>query len=86
MCYLGATARPDQGLRQFINSVLGKEVALVSDGSFSCTRSVEQFVYKRKDGLTVTLVDTPGFSDYGEEDYKTDAEILQMIAQFLKTQ
>ncbi|KAJ2921622.1 hypothetical protein H1R20_g15475, partial [Candolleomyces eurysporus] len=40
----------------------------------------------RKDGLTVTLVDASGFDGYGAEDTKTDAEILQMIAEFLKTQ
>ena len=59
---------------------------MVSDGSFSCTRSVEPFEYRRDDGLTLTLVDTPGFNDYGEEDTKTDAEILHMIAEFLKAQ
>ena len=86
MCYLSAIAQPNNALFQFINAVLGKERALVSDGSFSCTRTVEAYQYTREDGLTVTLVDTPGFNDYGEEDTKTDAEILQMIAQFLKTQ
>ncbi|RXW14953.1 hypothetical protein EST38_g10903, partial [Candolleomyces aberdarensis] len=74
------------GKSSFINAVLGEEAALSSDGSFSCTRVVEQFGYKHKDGSTVTLVDTPGFNDYGAEDAKTDAEILQMIAEFLKTQ
>ena len=84
MCYLSAIAQPNDALFQFINAVLGEE-ALVSDGSFSCTRSVEAFQYKRKDGLTVTLVDTPGFTDVGTYDSKTDVEILQMIAEFLKT-
>jgi GTPase Era involved in 16S rRNA processing len=86
LCYLSAIAQPDKGVCQFINAVLGKQAAVVSDGSFSCTRSVESFEHKRKDGLTLTLVDTPGFNDYGEEDAKSDADILRMIAEFLKTQ
>ncbi|KAJ2923929.1 hypothetical protein H1R20_g13168, partial [Candolleomyces eurysporus] len=40
----------------------------------------------RKDGLTVTLVDASGFDGYGAEDTMTDAEVLQMIAEFLETQ
>jgi peptide subunit release factor RF-3 len=52
----------------------------------SCTKGVEKFDHPLSDGSSVTLVDTPGFNDYSDEGYKSDEEILRMIAAFLKTQ
>ncbi|RXW18524.1 hypothetical protein EST38_g7336 [Candolleomyces aberdarensis] len=67
---------------QFINSVCGSDETLVSDGPLRCTREVKAFAYKRPDGIKVILVDTPGFGDGKEEDFKTDEEIFKMIAEF----
>jgi GTP-binding protein EngB required for normal cell division len=71
---------------QFINSVLGYKAAEVSDGALSCTETVQSFKYEHQDGLTVTLVDTPGFNFMGREGYQTNTEILQMIADFLESE
>ncbi|KAJ2916730.1 hypothetical protein MD484_g3725, partial [Candolleomyces efflorescens] len=72
------------GKSWFINAVLGRQEALVDGGSCSCTKTVEKYEYIREDGLTLALVDTPGFEYFTEEDARTDAEILQMVAGFLK--
>jgi hypothetical protein len=54
----------------------------------SCTRDVEEFFYERKDGLKISLVDSPGlnnFEDGSAADSKSDTEIFQMMIDFLKT-
>jgi GTP-binding protein EngB required for normal cell division len=73
---------------QFINSVLGQQLAQVSDGSSSCTRTVETFNWEREDGLSVTMVDGPGFDHSTKDavDRLSDTQILQMMADFLKAQ
>jgi hypothetical protein len=59
--------------------------APVGAESFSCTKDVEEFSYKRKDGLIISLVDSPGFNNFEDgANSKTDAEILQMMIDFLK--
>ncbi|KAJ2933869.1 hypothetical protein H1R20_g3228, partial [Candolleomyces eurysporus] len=73
------------GKSSFVNSVLGREVAPISSSIFSCTKIVNQFVYEPREGLTVALVDTPGFGYLGDEGTKTDEDILQMIAEFLES-
>ncbi|RXW15989.1 hypothetical protein EST38_g9868 [Candolleomyces aberdarensis] len=76
------------GKSSFINAFFGKQVAQVSSETCSCTKSVEEFHYKRRDGLVVSLVDTPGFNSYDQDsqDVKTDVQILQMISTFLDAQ
>ncbi|RXW18478.1 hypothetical protein EST38_g7374 [Candolleomyces aberdarensis] len=73
------------GKSSFINSILGREVAPISNTIFSCTNIVDQFVYEPREGLTVALVDTPGFNYLGGDDTKTDEDIFQMIAEFLES-
>ncbi|RXW22295.1 hypothetical protein EST38_g3559 [Candolleomyces aberdarensis] len=73
------------GKSSFINSVIGSEVAAVDDTLFTCTREVKGHKYKR-DGLEVTLVDTPGFRYFVEGDDKSDEKIVKMIDEFLKQQ
>ncbi|RXW15983.1 hypothetical protein EST38_g9870 [Candolleomyces aberdarensis] len=76
------------GKSAFINAFFGKEVAQVSSETYMCTRAVEGFNYKRKDGLVLSLVDTPGFNGYVQDskDVKTDFQILQMMSAFLDAQ
>ncbi|KAJ2928542.1 hypothetical protein H1R20_g8564, partial [Candolleomyces eurysporus] len=75
------------GKSAFINAFFGKEVAQVSSDTCICTRAVEEFNYNRKDGLVLSLVDTPGFNGYYRgSDAKTDAQILQMMSGFLSAQ
>jgi hypothetical protein len=86
--YLSRCDRPkpdESSICQFINSVIGRDVALVNHGFSSYARSVKAFPFKGKDDLPVALIDTPGLGNYGE-DCKTDTQILQMIAEFLNIQ
>ncbi|KAJ2913349.1 hypothetical protein MD484_g7065, partial [Candolleomyces efflorescens] len=76
------------GKSSFINSVIGEDPdrpAPVGAEFTSCSKSVEEYLYKRRDGLTISLVDTPGFNNFEEgSDPKTDSEILQTMVDFLK--
>ncbi|KAJ2937009.1 hypothetical protein H1R20_g115, partial [Candolleomyces eurysporus] len=74
---------PDKGVFQFINAFFGKEVAQVSSET-----TVKEFECKRRDGLVVSLVDTPGFNSYDKDSQgvKTDVQILQMMSSFLDAQ
>ncbi|KAJ2928558.1 hypothetical protein H1R20_g8566, partial [Candolleomyces eurysporus] len=76
------------GKSSFINAFFGKEVAQVSSETCSCTTTIEEFEYKRRDGLVVSIVDTPGFNSYDKDsrDVKTDVQILQMMSDFLDAQ
>ncbi|RXW18002.1 hypothetical protein EST38_g7862 [Candolleomyces aberdarensis] len=76
------------GKSAFINALFGEEVAQVSSGTCMCTRTIEEFSYERKDGLVLSLVDTPGFNGYDQDskDVKTDTQILQMMSDFLNAQ
>ncbi|KAJ2928543.1 hypothetical protein H1R20_g8567, partial [Candolleomyces eurysporus] len=73
------------GKSSFINSLLGEQAASVSSGQDSCTEDIKEFQFDLKDGLTVSLVDTPGFNHYvrGKES-KSDDDILKMITEFRK--
>ena len=51
----------------------------MSDGLESCTQDVRLGNPFLLDGKTVTLVDTPGFDDT----YKSEADVLKQIAEFL---
>ncbi|KAF6744043.1 hypothetical protein DFP72DRAFT_89531 [Ephemerocybe angulata] len=75
------------GKSSFINKLLGRTAAPFSDGMYSCTRGVDEYTCGGfPNGRSVTLVDTPGFNDCAEHDKKSDAEILEMVADFLKEQ
>jgi hypothetical protein len=53
----------------------------VGEGLESCTDAVQVSPTFELRGRRVTLIDTPGFDDT----YKSDADILKMIAAFLAT-
>lgn len=73
---------------QFINLVLGQDSGnpvSVAGGPFLCTKTVKDYSYVRKDGLTISLVDTPGFNNFGEASPTiSDSGILQMMTDFLE--
>ncbi|TFK19367.1 P-loop containing nucleoside triphosphate hydrolase protein [Coprinopsis marcescibilis] len=79
---MGATG---SGKSSFINSVTGSYTAPVGHDLSSLTASVDQYAHTLVGGACVRLVDTPGFNDYKGEGSKSDLQILQMIAAFLKT-
>ena len=48
------------------------------------TRDIKEYDFLMKNGLHVTLVDTPGFNKYADCDGKSDLVILQELGAFLK--
>ncbi|KAK7032286.1 hypothetical protein VNI00_013245 [Paramarasmius palmivorus] len=74
---MGATG---SGKTTFINAASGGTMA-VGEGLESCTDAVQVSPIFELRGRRVTLIDTPGFDDT----YKSDADILKMIAAFLAT-
>jgi len=65
---------------QFINLLSGSNLA-VGTGLQSCTDAVQSAPpFKLFDRL-ITLIDTPGFDDT----FKSDTEVLKLIAAFLET-
>jgi hypothetical protein len=59
---------------------------LTSDEIFSCTKIVEHFTYEPREGLTVALIDVPGFNHSTAEGFDlTDEDILQLVADFLES-
>ena len=66
---------------KIISAVVGKEVTDVGYGLESQTSDIKEYDFLMKNGLHVTLVDTPGFNDSGG---KSDAVILKEIGAFLK--
>ncbi|KAG8750942.1 hypothetical protein FRC14_008271 [Serendipita sp. 396] len=68
------------GKTTFINCVANRGGDGVGHSITSCTSKVESIKIENPiHGRNITLVDTPGFDDT----YKSDAEILAMIADFL---
>lgn len=51
----------------------------VGSGLESCTTKVQASNPFVLDGKTITLIDTPGFDDT----FKTETEVLELIADFL---
>ena len=72
-------------IAQFINlATAGSESSTsfaVGHGVRSATREVQESMPFPFEGRTVTLIDTPGFDDTN----KTDAEVLQLIVDFLES-
>ncbi|KAI1770793.1 P-loop containing nucleoside triphosphate hydrolase protein [Hypoxylon cercidicola] len=66
------------GKTTFISKVTGRPDLKIGHDLTSCTQEI-QVVETTLDGLTVHLVDMPGFSDT----YLSDTEILEMIAEYL---
>ncbi|KAJ2915751.1 hypothetical protein MD484_g4673, partial [Candolleomyces efflorescens] len=87
----GRNVSLEHDLAPFINSVFGEDPklekpAVVGAESFSCTKKVEEFLYEHKDGLSISLVDSPGFDNFEDgPDSKSDAEIMEMMIDFLKS-
>jgi predicted GTPase len=67
------------GKSTFINLISGSTLG-VSDSMESCTSTVQASIPFELGGQTVTLIDTPGFDDTN----RSDADVLKMIAMFLK--
>ncbi|KAH6891651.1 hypothetical protein BKA70DRAFT_1571973 [Coprinopsis sp. MPI-PUGE-AT-0042] len=74
------------GKSSFVNAILGKPEATVSDGLESSTAEVAEYVHFHESGMEVRIVDTPGFNEYRTEGTNSDLKILQMIGAFLKKQ
>ena len=68
-------------LCKFINAIVGKDVTDVGHSLKSQTSDIKEYDFLMKNGLHVTLVDTPGFDDSGG---KSDVVILKEIGAFLK--
>jgi predicted GTPase len=72
-------------LCKFINAIVGKDVTDVGHGFESQTNDIKEYDLLMKNGLHVTLVDTPGFNDYtADTSGKSDLVILKEIGKFLK--
>ena len=69
-----------QSILQFINVASGSDLR-VGRGLVSCTVEVAHAQPFWLDGLSVTLIDTPGFDDTTT----SDTDILTRIAAFLST-
>lgn len=73
------------GKSSFINALVGKDVTDVGHGLESQTSDIKEHNFWMKNGLHVTLVDTPGFNDYtADAGGKSDLVILKEIGAFLK--
>lgn len=65
---------------QFIDYATKQVNQTAGHGLMSCTSEIGSALYNHpRDGQPVTLVDTPGFDDT----YKSDTEILSLIAEWL---
>ncbi|KAG0134446.1 P-loop containing nucleoside triphosphate hydrolase protein, partial [Tuber indicum] len=68
------------GKSYFIREVSGNSGVKVSGGLHSCTSKVESYSFQHA-GATVTLVDTPGFSDTTRSDTEVLAEICDWTSE-----
>ena len=68
------TGRIRQGKSKLVNSLIGKRVAKEGAGPRSVTHNIESFT-QDINGVQVTLVDTPGFSDLNKSDDNIVSEI-----------
>lgn len=70
------TGQGGQGKSKLVNSLIDKPLAKVNDGPRSVTQNVER--YKENiDGVDLTMIDTPGFSDPSKTDRDIIGEILK---------
>ena len=70
------TGQGGQGKSKLVNSLIDKPLAKVNDGPHSVTQNVER--YKENiDGVDLTMIDTPGFSDPSKTDRDIIGEILK---------
>lgn len=67
---------------QFINSVIGRDVAPVGHAVDSQTRKIEEYKFSLQ-GQQAILVDTPGIGYYSQESDISEVEILGMVGEFL---
>ena len=73
-------------LCKIINAIVGKDIADVGYGLESQTSDIKEYDFLMKNGLHVTLIDTPGFNDYAADTGgKSDLVILKEIGAVLKT-
>ena len=72
------TGRIRQGKSKLANSLIGKKVAKEGAGPRSVTHNIKRFTEK-VNGVQVTVIDTPGFSDLKKSDHITVSEIEKEI-------
>ena len=72
------TGRIRQGKSKLVNSLIGKVAAKEGVGPRSVTHNIESFTQDIQ-GVQVTLVDTPGFSDLNKSDDNIVSEIGKEI-------
>ena len=72
------TGRIRQGKSKLVNTLMGKKVAKEGAGPRSVTHNIESFT-QDVNGVQVTVIDTPGFSDLKKSDHITVSEIEKEI-------
>ena len=72
------TGRIRQGKSKLVNSLIGKKVATEGPGPRSVTHKINCFKEKIN-GVQVTVIDTPGFSDLKKSDRITVSEMKEEI-------
>ncbi|KAI9787690.1 MAG: hypothetical protein M1839_000221 [Geoglossum umbratile] len=77
---IGVIGVTGAGKTTFISKATGRSDLVIGHGVEACTQDILP-VTVEIEGRKVTLIDTPGFDDT----YKSDADILQLIANYLAT-
>jgi len=77
---IGVIGVTGSGKTTFISRATGQHDLVIGHGVEACTQDIIP-VTMEMEGRRVTLIDTPGFDDT----YKSDADILQLIADYLDT-
>jgi len=70
------TGQVGQGKSKLVNSLIGKTLAKECAGPCSVTQKIESFT-ENIDGVNVTVIDTPGFSDPS----KSDRDVIQEMSE-----
>ncbi|KAI1121080.1 P-loop containing nucleoside triphosphate hydrolase protein [Nemania abortiva] len=73
---MGATG---SGKSRFINLASGQVLAEVGDSLSSCTKEVQESIFRDRDDL-IAIIDTPGFNDTN----MSDTKVLRLIAAYLQ--
>ncbi|KAF4992333.1 hypothetical protein FDECE_13748 [Fusarium decemcellulare] len=76
--YIALMGVTGSGKSTFVSHCTGQQ-ATVGDGLQSCTRNVQIYSFSYRPGVTIHLVDTPGFDDTN----KQDSEVLREISAWL---